>query len=169
LSLFFALWPPRETALALGHWALEVQQQTGGRATADDKIHLTLAFIGNVQPERAIKAARRVDNPSFHLPIEISKYWKHSQIVWAGPTQTPPALTSLVDSLTMQLYREEYILERRPFAAHITLVRKANAPASLPSPPQVSWPTLEFVLVRSTPTGHGSRYEVLERFALKSA
>jgi 2'-5' RNA ligase len=166
VRLFFALWPPGDTAAALGRWAREVQRQAGGRATSEETIHLTLAFLGEAKPERAVRAARHVGGATFDLPVDTPKYWRHNRIVWAGPRETPPALLALAENLRMQLYREEFILERRPFAAHVTLLRKAEAPDPMPALPKVSWPNPEFVLVRSAPGGQGARYEVLERFPL---
>lgn len=168
MRLFFALWPPRETAQALGRWAREVQEETGGRATAEETIHLTLAFLGDADPSRATAAARRVQGAKFHLPIETASYWAHNDIVWAGPRATPAALASLVADLQLALYREEFIMERRPFAAHITLLRKAGKPSVLPELPRVAWPATEFLLVRSATTPNGPRYETLDRFPLQA-
>jgi 2'-5' RNA ligase len=99
------------------------------------------------------------------LPLEQARHWRESNIVWAGPRETPPALKALFESLSVELYREEFILERRPFAAHITLIRKARA-AKLPPLPALEWPVREFLLVRSSLSSKGSTYEPLERFAL---
>jgi 2'-5' RNA ligase len=44
--------------------------------------------------------------------------------------------------------------------------RKAREPLELPSLPKVDWPVQECVLVRSEPTALGSRYRILERYAL---
>jgi len=41
-------------------------------------------------------------------------------------------MLQLAENLQMQLYLQEFILERRAFAAHITLVRKAREPGSFP-------------------------------------
>ena len=98
---------------------------------------------------------------AFELPVEEARYWAHNQIVWAGPRAVPPELTGLAESLQLELYRDGFILERRPFAAHITLLRKAP-PQPLPPPPAVAWPVREFALVGS----RGGAYETLERFAL---
>lgn len=162
MRLFFAAWPPPETARALEAWAQAVE----GRVTPADKIHLTLAFLGAAEPEKAIAAARRVKARAHHLPIEIAHYWKHNRILWAGPRETPPELKALVDALHFELYRAEYILERRPFAAHVTLLRTPRAPRVLPPLPNVEWPVEEFVLVRSSVSSKGSTYEILERFPL---
>lgn len=162
MRFFFAAWPSPETAGALAQWAGGLQ----GRRTPAEKIHLTLAFLGAVQPDKAIAAARRVRARAHGLPIEIAKYWKHNQIVWAGPRDTPAALQALVDALHLELYRAEYILERRPFAAHVTLLRKAPAPPSLPPLPAVDWPVRELVLASSTVSSKGSTYGIVERFPL---
>ena len=162
MRLFFAAWPPPETAQALAQWARPLE----GRATPADKIHLTLAFLGGVQPDKAAAAARKVRARPHALPLEIAQYWKQNQIVWAGPRDTPPALKALVDALHLQLYRAEFILERRPFAAHVTLLRKAPRPASLPALPALDWPVREFTLVSSSVSSKGSTYSILERFPL---
>ena len=165
MRIFLALWPPSETARALAQWAREAQRDTGGKPTDEAKIHLTLAFLGEADPERAIRAASKVQGASHSLAIEQARYWRESNIVWAGPRETPPALKALFDSLSIELYREEFILERRPFAAHVTLIRKARA-ATLPPLPALDWPVREFLLVRSSLSSTGSTYEPLERFPL---
>ena len=158
MRLFFALWPPRETALALERWA----KPLGGRCTAAQKIHLTLAFLGEASPERAVLAARRVQAPLFDLPVDDARYWIHNRIVWVGPREMPPALALLAESLQLELYRESFMLERRSFAAHVTLLRKAPEQLLPPLPRLVEWPVNEFALVHSS----GGRYETLERFRL---
>lgn len=163
MRLFFAAWPPPETARALEAWASPLE----GRITPAHKIHLTLAFLGAVAPEKAILAARRVQTQAHLIPIEIAQYWKHNRILWVGPQETPQPLKALVDKLHLELYRAEFILERRPFAAHVTLLRTARAPRSLPPLPNLEWPVREFVLARSTVSAKGSTYEITERFALQ--
>jgi 2'-5' RNA ligase len=68
----------------------------------------------------------------------------------------------LVAQLHPALKEHGFVLEARPFAAHITLVRKAALPRALPPLPEVHWPAGEFVLVRSK----GGRYEIVSRFPL---
>jgi 2'-5' RNA ligase len=167
MRLFFALWPPPDTAQALAAWAREVQQHAGGRATAEETIHLTLAFLGEADPAKAIAAAQRVRAARFDLPVDTSQYWKHNKIVWVGPRTMPPPLQDLATQLHQALAEDAFTLEKRAFAAHITLLRKASLPPqSLPVLPPLRWPAHEFALVRSTPSGSGSRYETLQRFPL---
>ena len=162
MRFFFAVWPPPQAASALEGWA----KPLGGRVTAAHKIHLTLAFLGVVAPEKAIVAGRRVHGEPHRLPIEKAHYWKHNRVLWVGPDETPGALKALVDRLQFELYRAEYVLERRPFAAHVTLARAPQAPPAFPPLPQVDWPVREFTLVRSSLAAKGSTYEIVERFPL---
>jgi len=162
MRIFFAIWPPADSARALAQWAREAQRQTGGTLTQEEKIHLTLAFLGDADHARAIAAARRVQAEPHTLPMEEARYWRDNRIVWAGPRETPPPLAGLFKRLELALYKEDFILERRPFTAHVTLIRKASAVQSLPPLPAVKWPVGEFVLVSSS----GSSYETLERFSL---
>jgi 2'-5' RNA ligase len=165
MRIFFALWPPAETARALADWAQAAQRLTGGKPTEAAKIHVTLAFLGDADAQKAVQAAQRVQATRHALPLEQARHWRESNIVCAGPRDTPPALKALVDSLRLELYRSQFILERRPFAAHVTLIRKART-AHLPPLPLLEWPVREFVLVRSSLSSKGSTYEPLEHFAL---
>jgi RNA 2',3'-cyclic 3'-phosphodiesterase len=162
VRLFFAVWPPAETAAALQAWAGGLE----GRRVAQENIHLTLAFLGEADPQRAIAAAKRVRGARHDLPLDEARFWPHNQIVWAGPRATPPPLAALVESLKLELYRDQFILERRPFAAHVTLLRKAKAPKALPALPALSWPVEELLLVRSRTSPKGPVYEPVERFPL---
>ena len=163
MRLFFALWPPAETARALAGWAELAARAAGGRRTPEGNIHLTLAFLGQADAARAIAAARRVEGEVHRLPLERAR--QVNRMLWVGPRETPRPLAQLHEKLAMELYREEFILERRPFAAHVTLIRDARR-AELPPLPQVDWPVGEFVLARSSLSSRGPAYEILERFTL---
>ncbi len=156
------MWPPAETAAALERWAKKLE----GRVVAAAKIHLTLAFLGPVAPEKAHEVAHSIKGRAHALPVEKPQYWKHNRIVWAGPRETPVPLAALVAELHAALRRAGYALEERPFAAHVTLLRSAPPPRELPPLPGVEWPVSEFTLVRSAVSNKGSAYEIVERFPL---
>ncbi len=157
MRLFFASWPPPAVAQALALWARGLRQACGGRATAEEKIHLTLAFLGDAEPESALATARGVHCVASALVLTQARYWAHNRIVWVGPEQCPASLSALARDLGGE----------RGFAAHVTLIRKARAPERLPALPALEWPVEEFLLVRSDPAPEGSRYSVLDRFALR--
>jgi len=166
VRLFFALWPPAKTAHALAQWVHAVHGATGGTITAKENIHLTLAFLGEADPGRAHNAAVRVQARRHALAIDEARYWKHNKIVWAGPKAMPAALSQLVEGLERELRAASFVLEERPFAAHITLLRKARAPSALPPLPKVEWPVNELLLVRSRTSPKGSTYEPVGRYSL---
>lgn len=167
MRLFFALWPPAATAEALAAWAREVSSTSGGRVTATENIHLTLAFLGDADPDKASAAARRVSAGRHHLPIDSAKYVRRNEMVWVGPARVPPALEDLVAQLHVVLRAQSFSLEDRRFAAHVTLIRKARPPRSISPLPKVDWPADEFVLVRSRTSSKGSTYDSIERFLLR--
>ena len=166
MRLFFALWPPAKTAHALDEWTHRVMRDTGGTPMLARNIHLTLAFLGEADPAPAHNVAQRVQARKHSLPIEEARYWKHNKVVWVGPQAMPPALSGLVTQLHKALRDAGFTLEDRPFAAHVTLLRKARAPAALPPLPKLEWHVSEFLLVRSRTSPKGSTYEPLERYSL---
>jgi 2'-5' RNA ligase len=144
-----------------------VQRASGGRVTRAETIHLTLAFLGDVEEEcLSVLRKFRIRGERHPLPIEASRYWLHNRIVWVGPYETPQPLQFLAASLRQALNQSNFKTDSRPFASHVTLIRKARDPGVLPPLPGVEWPVEEFVLVRSRLSAAGSSYEVLERFPL---
>ena len=102
----------------------------------------------------AIAAARAVKFEAHTLVLERAEYWRHNRIVWAGPRAEDPRTLAIAAPLRN---------EKRAFATHVTLLRKAR-PAALPEFTPVRWPVEEFVLVRSRLSPRGADYEMLERF-----
>ena len=168
MRLFFALWPPREAAKALRAWALQARSATGGRATRAESIHLTLAFLGEIE-ERLVPELRNFSagGERHSLPIEQARHWARNRIVWVGPNEIPDPLRFLAETLTNQLATRNFTTEKRSFAAHVTLIRNARRSGRLPELPAVSWPVEEFVLVRSRLAAEGPSYEGVGRYPLK--
>lgn len=167
MRLFFASWPPLETAQALARWAAEVRKESGGKLAVVENIHLTLAFLGEADAAAAGAAARRAKGRRHDLPIDAARYVKRNQMVWVGPANVPPELLSLASDLHSCLHAANFTLEERRFAAHVTLLRKARPPSAVPPLPRVAWPVDEFVLVSSKTSSAGSSYTSVERFALR--
>lgn len=169
MRLFFALWPSAQAASSLHAWAQKAARETNGRVTRAETIHLTLAFLGEVDQEKiplAIEAGRGTGGKAHCLAVEQARYWKHNRIVWVGPNEIPAPLAALAAELKSNLVQAGFGMEERAFAAHVTLIRKAGEPRGLPPLPAIEWPVDEFVLVRSVLAPEGSRYETIGRFAL---
>lgn len=167
MRLFFALWPPLGAAEALRAWARRVHRSTGGSAVRARNIHLTLAFLGEVEEARLADLKRLpVWGERHALPIERTGYWPRNRILWVGPEETPPQSAALAERLRDLLAEWNFPAERHPFAAHVTLLRKAREPEELPPLPELDWPVEECVLVRSEPSAQGSLYEIVARYPL---
>ncbi|ATE60241.1 RNA 2',3'-cyclic phosphodiesterase [Thauera sinica] len=167
--VFFALWPDAAVAAALYGAARRIHAQTGGRLMRRDGLHLTLAFLGE-QPAGRVEALRRLaasmTGEAFELLLSHAGAWQRGRIVWSGPGAAPPALAALAEGLAGALRAQGFEVERRPFAAHVTLVRNALAPPPPEVEPPVRWLVGEFALVRSHVGTDGARYEVIGRWPL---
>lgn len=167
LRLFFALWPDDATRVRLAEWARAIHRESGGRAMRPENVHLTLAFLGNTDPALlpAIEAAAaRVEPRAFTLTIDEPGYWRHNQIAWAGARETPPELAALVTDLRAALLAAHVPFDAKPFATHVTLVRKARPGFQMPRLAAIEWRVTDFVLVRSVNGPDGSHYEVGRRW-----
>lgn len=167
--LFFALWPDAGAALQLHETGRELQDLCGGRAMARDSLHMTLAFLGQVPTARlpeleAIGAG--LEAQPFDLHLDRLGYWSHNHILWAGCLTPSAALMALAETLQDRLRAAGFALEPRPFAPHVTLLRKAPCESPVPLARVISWPAREWLLVESVPGG-GSRYEPLGRWPLR--
>ena len=167
--LFFALWPSPEVRDALAALARDVKTECAGRATRPDKIHLTLFFVGDVEPGRLPDlqaAADAVRSESFELIFDRLGYFRRARIAWAGAA-CPPALASLVAQLTEELASHGFAGKDRPYVPHITLVREALRKPARSAIDPVIWSARDFALVRSGRGPDGSSYEILERWRLE--
>jgi 2'-5' RNA ligase len=165
--VFFALWPDAAVRAALSAAALAAQAECGGRATAAEKIHLTLFFVGNVERSRIPRLERSAADLSarpFWLDMSVLGHWRHNRIVWAGTGASPPELSRLVARLTRNLVQEGIKAEDRPYVPHVTLVRNARRAPSAKAIAVPAWDATELVLVESAQAERGSRYDVVARF-----
>jgi len=166
--VFFALWPDAQVRAGLMRQGLKMHQVLGGKLSGAESVHLTLVFLGDVALERVARLQERasaVRIEPFVLSIDRAGCWRHNSIGWVGPEQTPPALVRLVAGLEDALAMEGFRFDRRPYAAHITLLRKARCAPMQAEIPAIDWPVREFVLVRSELNQEGSRYTIVDRWA----
>ena len=132
-----------------------------------ESIHLTLAFLGEVDDSRL---SGLMDFPlhgeKHRLPLERVCHRRRAGIVWAEPLEPPAPLLDLASRLKDLLGRAQFPAEEREFRAHVTLVRNADRGNPLPSFGPLAWPVEQATLVRSRPAAGGSDYEVLRRWPL---
>jgi len=170
--LFFAIWPSRETAMALHALACRQATSTGRRVTRPDSIHITIAFLGDV-PASRIEVFRspppEITAPAFWMRVDRVGHWVRNGIVWAAPSVVPDALAALQARLAEWVTSQGIALDSRPFRPHVTLLRKAARGALAEPEAPIAWTAGEFVLVRSCRRADGARYETIARFPLNPA
>jgi len=152
-KLFFALWPDQEARQALAR----LQQPVRGRLIPADKLHLTMAFLGQ-QPAEALPVLlgilEEMPAVALRLSIDCYGYFRRPQIAWAGPSAPPPALVALQAELMERLEAAGFSAATHgEFKPHITLAREAKeAPGEFSGAP-VMWNVSGLSLVESMPDG----------------
>ncbi len=166
--LFFALWPDESVRRALLRARGQLEAFDGGPTHRSD-LHVTLVFLGAVSAERqtCVEAvADGIRGRPFELAIDHFGFWPRPRILWCGPSETPDDLKALVHHLQQGLKRCGFEPERRPYAAHVTLARKARKIHCPELETPVQWPVREFALVASRSGSEPPRYEPLRIWSL---
>ena len=114
-----------------------VVEGTHPRWTNPDQLHLTLAFLGEVDPALAEHLQRDLSEPvalqPFDLVLEgLGVFPSHGapRALWIGARGGSTELLALHRELTARLGRRGIRLETRPFSPHLTIARwKASRPS----------------------------------------
>jgi 2'-5' RNA ligase len=164
VRLFFALWPDEQVRARLARCARELRTSCGGRPVPAQRLHMTLAFLGDADDkkiEEVERAAGEVAPRALSLVLDQPGYWKHNRIVWAGASAVPAGLAELVLELRGALARSRIAFDPKPFAAHVTLLRDARKPRAMPALEPIAWDVQGFALLRSQLQPAGGDYEIL--------
>ena len=165
--LFFALWPDEAARRKLEALARDVALVAEGKPVPAEKIHLTLAFLGEVPAERgaaAIEAAQATRGAPFALALDRVGSFRKAKVAWAGASQPPSELVALQAALAANLAARGFALEERAFAPHLTLARKIARPLPPAAIAPIAMHALALALVVSEGTG---RYTTLQSWPLR--
>ena len=132
MRLFVALNLPAEVRAAI-HAAAEPMRRAlpSGVAWAPvDKLHVTLQFLGDVDPSaiaplrEAVYGGGRRSNPLQLMATSLGAFpdMRRPRVLWAGIVANP-ALSVLYQTLTDATARLGFQLEARPYHPHVTLGR----------------------------------------------
>ena len=128
--LFVALELPEALKRAIGEIQVGLRD---ARWLDADALHLTLAFIGEVDPSargRIEAALARVEGPTLTVELHGLGHFPHRgppRVVWTGASPAPE-LGALAASVRRELARAGFAPERRKFAPHVTIARFRRPP-----------------------------------------
>lgn len=167
--LFFALWPGGVQREQLEGYR-PLLRGCGGRPIRSENLHLTLAFLGNVDEATRKcleQAADAIALPPFTLKLDRLGFWRRPQVIWLGQEPTPEPLLALSGELKRAMLACGLEPDPRPFRTHLTLQRRAHRPPRQREVPPLEWLVERFVLVASETRPEGVVYEVVREWRLK--
>ncbi|MBI02927.1 MAG: RNA 2',3'-cyclic phosphodiesterase [Acidimicrobiaceae bacterium] len=162
MRCFVAVLPPPEVSDVLAR--LDRPTAPGVRWTHPDQWHVTLRFLGEVDPSEVATALVGLNSEA------VVAVMGPATIVLGGHTVVVPVsgLNGLAASVVARTASVGEPPEDRPFVGHLTLARLRSPvpPESVGVPLAAEFPVGEACLVASHLLPDGAAYEVLERFPL---
>jgi len=172
LRLFYALKVPGDVSEALA----EAQKGLRGnwRAVRGDHLHITLAFLPGVAPERVddlkrLGAELTRDLPPMQVRLRGTGYFPNegSPRVWFVKVEAG-GLNELAAGLRVGLADLGISTDELPFKAHVTLARKKGpAPRLAPLTFDLGWQAGNAALIRSVLRKTGPIYETVSTFRFR--
>jgi 2'-5' RNA ligase len=160
--LFFALVPGAHIRRRIS--ACQQQLDLPARPVAAANLHVTLAFLGNVESARIgeLKAiGAGLACPGCALRLDRLGWFPRAGVVWLGSQAPPAELLDFQDRLASRLAEGGFRAERRAWRPHLTLYRKMRKRLATIAVEPVEWILDGFSLMRSTLTGTGAVYDPL--------
>ncbi|MBS1212856.1 MAG: putative 2-5 ligase [Proteobacteria bacterium] len=170
MRLFFALWPEESLRRSLVAIIENLQPSHSGRWVNPAKLHMTLAFLGDIEPDRLEQLkciGDSINQPVGSFILERLELWR-SGVLSLVPSVQPEGLIALAQSLSERLREGGFRLEKRPFLPHLTLARRARRrSAARPEDYRpLVWAPRAFCLVESRMDELPSHYEILRSWPL---
>jgi 2'-5' RNA ligase len=147
--LFLALWPGAAERQALAEWRDAWTWPSGATPVPDEKLHLTLHFLGDVDEATVgtLLSAPEAKSGPIELEFGDPDLW-HDTIAVIKPVEPPAALFDLHTALARQLADAGLVPEARPYRPHVTMARRAGG-ASAPAGRRLAWRADTYALVAS--------------------
>ncbi len=179
MRLFIAIEIPDDLKKMIGGLRVDIP---GARWVPAEQIHLTLAFLGEVE-ETAVEPLNmelaRIHLPEFKLCFSGTGCFpdrRRPRVLWIG-VEPHPLLTRLAATVHEVVLACGIPQEERPFSPHITLARlKFPAPGKYDAffdRPEIQklppFPVREFILFQSRLTQQGAVHSRIRSFPLTAA
>jgi 2'-5' RNA ligase len=135
MRAFIAIELPATIQDILYRTCLDLGERIGSRAAVrwvkPDNIHLTLRFLGDIQPDLIPQIGRAIDLKVVHLPVfdlelgELGSFpnLRNPRIIWVGIGRDTGPLNRLHASIEQELMRFGWEPDGRRFHPHLTIGR----------------------------------------------
>lgn len=181
IRIFVAVFPPPEVQEELFQAARDLQASRDFRLVGQEKIHLTLKFLGDVAEDdlNSVKQALKPMRES-HEPFVVSTSTfgafptgKKARILWAGIEEGRENLRAVAEEVENLLEPAGFERENRPYIPHLTLgrarTRRTTLDATETSPPALRFTVSGVDLVESAPGKNGVTYSILATYPFASS
>jgi RNA 2',3'-cyclic 3'-phosphodiesterase len=178
---FVAVFPPPEIREALLRSVRDLPAGKDFRLVGQEKIHLTLKFLGDVTTEELDRVKRALEPVrERHEPFEASisgfgafPSERKARILWAGIEAGAAPLRAVAGDVEDLLEPLGFERENRPYVPHLTLGRARGRQARLDgagvSPPSLRFTVFGVELVQSVPGKNGITYQSLATYRFSNA
>jgi 2'-5' RNA ligase len=187
MRLFLAIDPDAAARAALADLLQSTQKLLGAassvlRWVAADGVHLTLHFLGEVEPERARALAGAVEAPctlrSFEVSLDRFGVFPPAgppRTLWLGVGPGANETRQLHEELGRRLTALGFPLERRQFSPHLTVARVRDPQESRArhlrdlaavAVRPIAWQVTQAVLCESDLSGPRPRYTAIASLTL---
>jgi len=179
MRLFIAIELPDDIKMALGRLRVDVP---GARWVPPEQLHLTLAFLGEVEETTAGELSKwlaLIQTPPFRLCFSGTGCFPNRhrpRVLWVG-LEPHPRLMHLAAEVHGAVLACSIPQEERPFSPHITLARikfpaAREVDAFLTMPQKQKLPPFhvrEITLFQSILTQHGAVHSPIRTFPMAGA
>lgn len=174
MRCFVAVELPRELTDALVETQATLRDALRGTYVGPDRLHVTLAFLGDVAGSRLTAVSDAVERAAWGTgPIEctlgpLGSFGRRSQaVVWQGFDRGADELCLLAERVRSELGEAGFSFDTKRFVPHVTLMRRADLTAADLGIAQVATGTIDCVTVFSSDlSGPHPVYEALDRIPL---
>ena len=168
MRLFIAAEVPEKMREALAETSALLRGCVRGRFVSPDSLHVTLAFLGDVEAWRVGDACATLERAccgfsGFDASLgELGCFGKRGKAtLWQGFREAG-ALPDLAESVRDELSSDDFTFDGKAFLPHVTLMRAADLTAgTLPAPLCVTDRIESVALFRSDLSGERPVYEPL--------
>ena len=173
MRLFVAAELPDGLLDALVETQAALRESVAGRYVAPDSLHVTLAFLGNVEAARIPLLESALDEAcagvcAFEVATAgLGSFGRRAQAtLWQGFTASDE-FAQLAKRVRKELTSAGFSFDSKTFLPHVTLMRKADIREGLLPMPTVARGTIDTVtLFKSDLSGPRPVYEPLHRITL---